>query len=696
MVMVTTGAAGKDRRAAKGMSQAARGRVAARAKRSAPRQAVEAPDLKHTVTQAVERSAEKATGRHLDAFPDRIDLRDWTYQPTLAALPDEIVNCAAVPEILDQGQEGACTGFALAAVINFLLHRRRTGQSVARRISPRMLYELARRYDEWPGEGYEGSSARGAMKGWSRHGVCTRTLWPDKLHGAQHFDQRRSDEAVLTPGGAYYRVDFRHVRDLHAAIHEAGIVYATLMVHSGWDAPGPATVKLKPESGRITLPVIQRKGRADGGHAVALVGYTAQGFIVQNSWGKGWGAGGFALLPYEDFMLHATDVWVAQLGVPVSADLWAKGAADSVSGAHRAGDVIPLNEVRPHVIDIGNNGELSDRGDYWTTEADLERLFLDIIPERTRGWKARRVMLYIHGGLNCEKDVAKRIVAFRDVCLANEIYPLHIMWETDWLSTARNILEDQFTEADERAGGTFLDHLREARDRVLELTLALPCGRLWEEMKENARLASERRNGAMHLVARHVKQARETPARKRSGSKHWEMHVVAHSAGAILAAHAIPHLSGLGISWKTLQFLAPAIRMDVFKRLVVPEVLKKRCPRPSLYILDEAQERCDSVGPYGKSLLHLVSNAFEGEREVPLLGMQKFLNADVRLKKMLEAEIDGRRGVVVAGGAGGLGETSKSGTHGGFDNDVNTMNSVLVRILGERPKVAFTERDLWF
>jgi len=698
MVRVTTGAAEKSRRAAKAVSQTVRAPARSRAARRASRQADEDHDARHTV----ERSAEKATGRRLDAFPDRIDLRDWTYQPTLAALPDEIVNCADVPEILDQGQEGACTGFALAAVVNFLLHRGGAGQSAVRRISPRMLYELARRYDEWPGERYEGSSARGAMKGWSRHGVCTRRLWPDRLHGAQHFDQRRADEAMLTPGGAYYRVDFRHVRDLHAAIHEAGIVYATLMVHSGWDVPGPAAVKLKAEETRagkragMALPVIQRRGRADGGHAVALVGYTAQGFIVQNSWGKGWGAGGFALLPYEDFMLHATDVWVAQLGVPVSADLWAKGAADSVSGAFRAGDVIPLNEVRPHVIDIANNGELSDRGDYWTTEADLERLFLQTIPERTRGWKSRRVMLYIHGGLNSEKDVAKRIVAFRDVCMANEIYPLHIMWETDWLSTAHNILEDQFTEADERAGGTFLDHLREARDRVLELTLALPGARLWEEMKENARLASERKSGAMNLVARHVKRAREMPARKRAGSKHWEMHVVAHSAGSILAAHAIPHLAGLGISWKTLQFLAPAIRMDAFKRLVVPAVLKKRCPRPTLYILDEEQERCDTVGPYGKSLLHLVSNAFEGEREVPLLGMQKYLDADVRVKKLLAAEIDGRSGVVVAGKAGGLGEASKSGTHGGFDNDVDTMNSVLVRILGEKPRVAFTERDLWF
>ena len=37
-----------------------------------------------------------------------------------------------------------------------------------------------------------------------------------------------------------------------------------------------------------------------GGHAVALVGYTADRFIVRNSWGTGWGDQGFgyASLPY--------------------------------------------------------------------------------------------------------------------------------------------------------------------------------------------------------------------------------------------------------------------------------------------------------------------------------------------------------------------------------------------------------------
>ena len=36
---------------------------------------------------------------------------------------------------------------------------------------------MARRYDEWPGEDYTGSSARGAMKGWHKHGVCAEAEW---------------------------------------------------------------------------------------------------------------------------------------------------------------------------------------------------------------------------------------------------------------------------------------------------------------------------------------------------------------------------------------------------------------------------------------------------------------------------------------------------------------------------------------
>src|SRR6185436_9654972 len=112
-----------------------------------------------------------------------IDIRDWFYRPSLASLPDRVVNCDSVPFILDQGQEGACTGFALAAVVNFQLRRR----NLVRSVSPRMLYEMARRYDEWPGEAYEGSSARGAMIGWVTHGVARSHSWTTDMKGPQHL-----------------------------------------------------------------------------------------------------------------------------------------------------------------------------------------------------------------------------------------------------------------------------------------------------------------------------------------------------------------------------------------------------------------------------------------------------------------------------------------------------------------------------
>src|SRR5262245_41682890 len=153
-------------------------------------------------------SASEHLGRTLDAAPDRIDIRDWFYRPSLAPLPDRVISCDSVPFILDQGREGACTGFALAAVVNFQLRRRNMPSSV----SPGMLYEMARRYDEWPGEAYEGSSARGAMIGWARHGVCSDIDWPYEKAGSEHFTPDIAKVAALTPGGAFYRVMHRQVR----------------------------------------------------------------------------------------------------------------------------------------------------------------------------------------------------------------------------------------------------------------------------------------------------------------------------------------------------------------------------------------------------------------------------------------------------------------------------------------------------
>jgi hypothetical protein len=133
-----------------------------------------------------------------------------------------------------------------------------------------------------------------------------------------------------------------------------------------------------------------------------------------------------------------------------------------------------------------------------------------------------------------------------------------------------------------------------------------------------------------------------------------------------------------------------------FKRLVLPYVRDGRCPIPGLFLLGDQAERDDSVGPYGKSLLYLVSNAFEGRRAVPILGMEKFLGADEEVKRLVQRTVGGHPVLVLAGRAQGAASTSKSATHGGFDNDPSTLNSILRRILGGEPARAFTSRDLQY
>src|SRR3546814_12211590 len=85
------------------------------------------------------------------------------------------------------------------------------------------------------------------------------------------------------------------------------------------------------------LPVIAHaRGARDQGHAFAIVGYTREGFVIQNSWGDHWGRGGFAVLTYADCLDNALDCWVVQLGV-VTAEHDAVSHAPSLLVAAQTG-----------------------------------------------------------------------------------------------------------------------------------------------------------------------------------------------------------------------------------------------------------------------------------------------------------------------------------------------------------------------
>src|SRR4051812_30675700 len=94
------------------------------------------------------------TSKHtFDAMPDTVDFRDAMYSPALIVVRGETDLAAyrkrKIP-VLDQGQEGACTGYGLATVVNYLV-KARGGDAKADAASAWMLYTMAKRYDEWPG-----------------------------------------------------------------------------------------------------------------------------------------------------------------------------------------------------------------------------------------------------------------------------------------------------------------------------------------------------------------------------------------------------------------------------------------------------------------------------------------------------------------------------------------------------------------
>ena len=110
--------------------------------------------------------------------PDPVDLRDWVYRPTVAAARQLSLVPHNPRPTSHQLRTRACTGFALAKVIEYLLER---AKRPVEQISGFMLYSMARRYDEWTGNDQqdEGSSLRGALKGWAHHGASAALLWTD-------------------------------------------------------------------------------------------------------------------------------------------------------------------------------------------------------------------------------------------------------------------------------------------------------------------------------------------------------------------------------------------------------------------------------------------------------------------------------------------------------------------------------------
>ncbi len=641
-------------------------------------------------------------GRQLTAARDPADLRDRPYTPPPRSLPDEypaeqqiktyLGAYTAADLILDQGQEGACTGFGLACVVNYLRWVKAGTPNRLPSVSPRMLYDFARRYDEYAGEDYDGSSCRGALKGWHKHGVCLESDWPYRQGDSGTPAYGWAERASRNTLGVYYRVDKKSITDLQAAILEVGAVYASAFTHDGWDVGGKRGT---PPAGHADLPVIPFDGHpsADGGHAFALVGFNGDGFIVQNSWGKTWGRGGFAVLSYADWLANAMDAWVAALGVPgvIAGRLTGGGARAGVTAGGDRSRWWREEEALQHSIILGNDGRVNR---YLNEDEPSRKLFHQgcVLPDawfRQGAEAKKRLVIYAHGGLNSESAGIDRARAMGRYFTGNGCYPLFLVWKTSVLESIVNIIRDKFAPQAGLAGWSLTD----VTDPIIEKHVGREVVRpLWSEMKENAeRSALVGRGG--DLLADALAQLAGT------WGEQLEIHLVGHSAGSILLGALLDCLErrGLLVRIASTHLYAPACSVDFANRhyALRPEIMA----RLHVHVLSDKNERDDSVGIYRKSLLYLVSNALETDLRTPILGLANVTRPDfggwdgasstaATLAQWREAVrragLASRWKVVEADKVltARQPETLIRASHGSFDNNVDAVSKTLETITG--------------
>ncbi len=603
------------------------------------------------------------SGYQLSALQDVPDLRDWPFEPTVNRLR-QYIRPAAGLTILNQHQEGACTGFGLAAVINLLNQDR--GKKT--QVSARMLYEMAKRHDEWPGEDYAGSSCRGAIKGWYNMGVCRDSKWKYTQDQPGSLTVKRAKDARKNTIGAYYRVQPR-VSDIHAALNEAGAVFCSAKTHSGWQHPDPDSHIIPFEEGTA------------GGHAFALVGYNRKGFWIQNSWGTVWGKNGLALWKYEDWHKNMMDAWVFNLSLSTP-QIW---HMPDTGDQNRSGIALkaspPRSEIAGHFVHI-DDGKFHNQGRYWSTAEDVEATARQLVKKKK---DYQHLLLYAHGGLNSPKSSATRIAAMKDTFKANGIYPYHFMYDTGVMEELSDIIFRRKGSTEERAGG-----FSEWSDKILEWATRVPGRALWREMKRGARLPFAPEQAGNKVLSIFLKEL------ARDKKNQFKIHLVGHSTGGILLAHLLTAMAEFAPTLRisSCSLLAPACTIDLFESNYLPYLHTDKedfgVNSMQIFALKDSLEKDDQVGEvYRKSLLYLVSRAFEEKIPEKILGMEKYAAP-------LEQEVNGQSDdtVKLIYSRGEVGSATASTTHGGFDNDVDTMNTILETILAEKPATPFTKKTV--
>ena len=174
--------------------------------------------------------------------------------PSQMSLPEAFSLKNYLPKVMDQGSNPTCVPCSLSANINWKLNLEHGDNKMDNKVK---IFEI---FDPY-GDEY-GMTFKDAFSHLKNEGVSTTE---------GNFKIKRY--AMIKSGLA-----------LKYAIYANGPCVGALPVYDTysskfWD---------------------KNRGEFLGGHAIAIVGWNNEGFIIRNSWGTSYGDKGYAVIPYEE------------------------------------------------------------------------------------------------------------------------------------------------------------------------------------------------------------------------------------------------------------------------------------------------------------------------------------------------------------------------------------------------------------
>jgi C1A family cysteine protease len=235
--------------------------------------------------------SEQKTGKFLlNVERSPVDKRDYIAESVYPAdvnLPAELDLRPMLQPIQNQGSQGTCSAQVASCIKEYQEKKLQNLTGIDGKMSPQFVYNLREEPD------YQGMTPRETMKILQKEGICREAIYPyGSIENPQNIPADAYSDAKNFTIEGYAQINT--IEALKKGLYQDGVCYICFPVFN--------------ESPRMWKAA---QGEKDmGGHAMAVVGYNKQGFIIRNSWGEDWGDKGYTIYPYEDWGAH-WEIWTS-------------------------------------------------------------------------------------------------------------------------------------------------------------------------------------------------------------------------------------------------------------------------------------------------------------------------------------------------------------------------------------------------